>query len=75
MPAQITTMPPRSQTKIDVGMVSSPGWSNTIRGLILLAERIPDALPNAFAPSNHPFQSGESHCGRDAPVVKSLRLT
>src|SRR2546430_3840344 len=68
-------MPPRSQTKIDVGMVSSPGWSKTMRGLVRSPSTSQMALPNAFAPSNHAFQSGESHLGGTPQWEKSLRLT
>src|SRR5262245_34919074 len=71
----MTTMPPRSHTKIEVGIVSSPGWSKTIFGLVRSPSTSQIALPNPFAPSNHPFQSGESHLGGTPQCVKSLRLT
>src|ERR687888_1877158 len=46
-------MPPVSETKIAVGMVSSPGCSNTIRGLRFSPTASHSAFPNALAPSNH----------------------
>src|SRR5262245_11254435 len=67
-------MPPRSHTKFDVGIVSWPGWSNTIRGLALSPSASQNALPNAFAPSSQPFQSGESHAGGTPQWSKFLRL-
>ena len=75
MPAQITIMPPRSQTKFDVGIVSWPGCSKTIRGLAFSPSASQIALPNAFAPSNQPFHSGESHAGGTPQWSNSFRLT
>src|SRR4029453_18646131 len=63
VPAQITTMPPRSHTKIEVGIVSCPGCSNTRLGLGRFPTPSQIAFPNAFPPSNHVFHSGESHVG------------
>src|SRR5712691_11528185 len=64
VPAQITTMPPVSHMKIAVGMVSSPGCSNTIRGERFSPAASQKALPNAFAPSNHvPKASVSVQCG------------
>ena len=74
MPAQITIMPPRSQTKFDVGIVSCAGCSNTICGLFRSPSTSQIALPNAFAPSNHAFHSGESHAGGTPQCVNPLRL-
>src|SRR2546423_2631524 len=71
----MTTMPPRSQTKTEVGMVSSPGWSNTMRGLVRSPRASQMALPKAFAPSNQAFQSGESHFGGTPQCEKSFRFT
>src|SRR5438034_3875356 len=71
----MTTMPPRSHTNTEVGMVSWPGWSNTMRGLRRSPSASHTALPNPFAPSNHCFQSGESHFGGTPQCVKSVRLT
>src|SRR5919198_1757363 len=56
-------MPPRSHTKIEVGIVSCPGCSNTMFGLRRSPNTSQIALPNAFAPSNHVFHSGASHLG------------
>src|SRR5512134_1426039 len=68
-------MPPRSQTKIDVGIVSCPGWSKTMFGLRFSPSTSQIALPNAFAPSNHDFHSDESQAGGTPQWSKSLRLT
>src|SRR4030066_1184659 len=59
----MTTMPPRSHTKMEVGIVSCPGWSNTMFGLRFSPSTSQMALPKDFAPSNHVFHSGESHAG------------
>src|SRR6478609_1477232 len=67
-------MPPRSQTKFDVGIVSWPGWSNTTRGLLFSPSASQNAFPNAFAPSSQPFQSGESHAGGTPQWSKAVRL-
>ena len=57
-------MPPPSQTKIDVGTVSSPGCSNTIAGF-LRSPTISQILPpNARAPPIHSFWPAPSvQCG------------
>ena len=75
MPAQITIIPPRSQTKFDVGIVSCPGCSKTIRGLAFSPTASQIALPNAFAPSNQAFQSGESHAGGTPQCENPVRST
>src|SRR3989304_9413106 len=74
VPAQMTTMPPRSHTKMEVGIVSCPGWSNTMFGLRFSPSTSQMALPKDFAPSNHVFQSGESHAGGTPQCGKALRL-
>src|SRR6185369_6290001 len=68
-------MPPRSQTKFDVGIVSWPGWSNTIRGFDFSPSASQNALPNALAPSSQPFQSGESQAGGTPQWSKPFRFT
>ena len=75
MPAQITTMPPRSATKIEVGIVSWPGCSKTMRGLTFSPSASQIALPKSFAPPNQSFHSAESHAGGTPQCAKSLRLT
>src|SRR5712691_1816292 len=75
VPAQMTTMPPRSQTKFDVGIVSCPGCSNTIRGLFFSPTASQTAFPNSFAPANQSFLSGESQAGGTPQCVKCVRLT
>src|SRR6202140_8076 len=47
----MTTMPPLSQTKMDVGIVSSPGCSKTIRGFRRSPSTSQIAVPNARAPA------------------------
>jgi hypothetical protein len=49
----MTTMPALSQTKIEVGMVASPGCSKTMRGLRLAPTTSQIALPKARAPPAH----------------------
>src|SRR3989304_1262773 len=71
VPAQMTTMPPRSHTKMEVGIVSCPGWSNTMFGLRFSPSTSQMALPKDFAPSNHVFHSGGSHAGGPPPGVES----
>ena len=68
-------MPPRSHTKIDVGMVSWAGCSKTMRGLRRSPRTSQTALPKALAPSNQSFHSGESHRGGTPQWLKSLRST
>ena len=60
VPAQITTMPPVSQTKMLVGMVASPGCSNTMLGLRRSPSTSQIALPKARAPPVHSFCPGSS---------------
>src|SRR4029450_7412760 len=56
-------MPPRSHTKIEVGIVSCPGCSNTRLGLVRSPTTSQIAFPNPLAPSNHVLHSGQSHAG------------
>src|SRR3954462_2892958 len=50
--------------KIEVGIVSSPGCSNTIAGLFRSPACSQIAFPNAFAPENHFAHASESsQCG------------
>src|SRR5438128_251481 len=70
----MTIIPPRSHTKFDVGIVSCPGWSNTIRGLAFSPSASQKALPNALAPSSQPFQSGESHAAGTPPRIVEVPL-
>src|SRR6476661_4522285 len=74
VPAQITIIPPRSHTKFDVGIVSSPGGSDTIRGLVFSPAASQIAFPNAFAPASHSAHSGASHRGGTPQWLKSFRL-
>src|SRR6059036_2636091 len=71
----MTIIPPRSHTKLDVGIVAWPGCSKTIRGLVRSPKTSQIALPKAFAPSNHVFHSGESHAGGTPQWSKPFRLT
>src|SRR3954454_22517153 len=45
-----------------------------MRGLAFSPSASQNALPNAFAPSSQPFQSGESHAGGTPQWSKFLRL-
>ena len=67
-------MPPRSATKIDVGIVSWPGCSKTIRGLTFSPSTSQIALPNAFAPPNQSFHSARVPRRRHAPVRELLAV-
>ena len=49
----MTTMPPVSHMKIEVGIVVSPGCSNTIAGFRFSPSASQNALPNARAPFSH----------------------
>jgi hypothetical protein len=53
VPAHTTTMPPVSHTNTEVGMVDSPGCSNTIAGLLRSPITSHSALPNARALASH----------------------
>src|SRR3990170_271987 len=66
-------MPPRSQTNIEVGIVSWPGWSKTMFGLFFSPSTSQIALPKPLAPSNQVFHSGESHAGGTPQCVNDLR--
>src|SRR5262245_11816656 len=66
-------MPPRSHTKMHVGIVSCPGCSNTMFGLRRSPTTPQIALPNAFAPSNHVFHSGASHAGGTPQCPNAVR--
>gem|GEM_PF-4118267 len=58
VPAHVTTMPPVSQTNRDVGSVSSPGCSRTMRGLLLRPAISQMARPNLRAS----FAQAEKAC-------------
>ena len=66
-------MPPLSQTKIDVGMVSSPGCSKTIRGLRRSPSTSQSALPNARAPAVHVANAASSRQSGMTPQCANSR--
>jgi hypothetical protein len=53
VPAQTTTMPPVSQTKIEVGMVVSPGCSKTMFGARFSPSTSQIFAPKPRTPFNH----------------------
>ena len=60
----MTTIPPVSQTKIEVGTVSSPGCSKTRRGLLRSPTISQMAAPKARAPRSHsPYAWVSFQCG------------
>ena len=71
----MTTIPPRSATKIEVGTVSSPRVVEHDGRALLLAPASQTALPNAFAPPNQSFHAGSFQCGGTPQWSKSFRFT
>jgi hypothetical protein len=53
VPAQTTTMPPVSQTKIELGIVVSPGCSKTMLGARFSPSTSQIAEPNLRTPCSH----------------------
>ena len=74
VPAQITTIPPVSQTKPDVGSVVSPGCSKTIFGFFLSPTASQIAFPNDLAPAIQFFHSGSLVLGIMPQCEKSFLL-
>src|SRR6056297_2782053 len=74
VPAQITTMPPFLQTRVETGNVLSPGCSNTMSTFTPLPVMSQIALPNLRASVNHSLYSGVLTVGIWPQQLKSLRL-
>ena len=73
VPAQITTMPPVSHMKHDVGSVVSPGCSNTIVGFFFSPSAAQNAAPKARAPLSHRLYSISSDQRGSLPQWSNLR--
>src|SRR5215471_4256685 len=69
----ITTIPPVSHTKHDVGSVVSPGCSNTITGFFFSPSACQYAAPNARAPLSHRLYSMSSDHLGSLPQCSNLR--
>src|ERR1051325_6720313 len=69
----ITTMPPVSHMKHDVGSVVSPGCSNTIVGFFFSPSASQNAAPNARAPLSHRLYSMSSDQRGSLPQCSNLR--
>src|ERR1043165_2789832 len=69
----MTTMPPVSTMKHDVGMVVSPGCSNTIDGFFFSPSASQNAAPNARAPLSHSPYSRSSDQRGSLPQCSNLR--
>src|SRR4051794_19473574 len=69
----MTTMPPVSTMKHEVGSVVSPGCSNTIDGFFFSPSASQNAAPNARAPLSHCEYSTSSDQRGSLPQCSNLR--